>query len=242
MIDQTNTITVGSDGTVTSGSTFDPTCPTCQNLSDLLQCPKWNEYMGDFQNTFTAAMNAADWGTISGIYRDTMIPAMDTMLGHPSAPPTVTAPVAPTLNNITDLQRPNAPVDTTPAVTQDINFDNVQPVPVEQDTTGGISTATADPTETIEHNTIDYVPKPGAASGLTINKPIQQESPAPIPTSGDVPTTDPEPIPATGAATPPSDPTPKPQLQPTDLTVTQPAPVLPMDSTTPTPTPTMPMP
>jgi hypothetical protein len=224
-----------SGSSSTSGSTFDSTtCQQCIDLNNTLQCPEWQHYMYDFQQTMTRAMNNANWQAVADTMKNTMVPALDTMLGHPDPPPPAPTPPPVPDMKIDDLKQPDEPKDTTPPVTQDIDFNNVQSVPVEQDTTGGIDLLPADPTESIKHKDPSYIPKPGQESGG--DKPMTQQAPAPTPKQGTV-SLQPAPKPASGGQLPPGG-TPK----PTSSTGTTPTPTAPSTSTSPSPAPTLPPP
>jgi hypothetical protein len=225
-----------SGGGGTTPTPFDPNCPECQTLRNQLQCPEWQTYMGDLGTTIKNNVPPApDWQQVANTMRDTMIPAMDTMLGHPDPPPAPPTPPPVPEMKTDDLKRPDDPQDTTPPVTQDINFDNVQAVPVQQDTTGGLDLTPADPTESIEHKDPGYMPKPGKESGG--DKPMTQQAPTPKPLGGE-PAEAPAAKPTnSGGQLPPGG-----MPKPTTSTGTTPTPTAPNTSTSPSPSPTLPPP
>lgn len=61
----------GGDGGSSDG------CDGCALLTDMLACPAWDEYMGDWRNLLNDVIPPPpDWQEVANIMRDTIVPAM----------------------------------------------------------------------------------------------------------------------------------------------------------------------
>lgn len=100
---------------------FDPLCETCVNLNQLLQCPDWDKYMGEFTKSVKAALPPPpDWNHIADIIGSSVISKLDEYNGPVPDPPTVnqikqnTATPLPAIDNsVPDAQnlKPTVPAD-----------------------------------------------------------------------------------------------------------------------------------
>jgi hypothetical protein len=52
-------------------------CDGCTILTQMLDCPSWNDYMGQWSNMIKSSVPPApDWNQVAGIMRDKIVPAM----------------------------------------------------------------------------------------------------------------------------------------------------------------------
>lgn len=60
-----------------NGGGFDPNCETCVKLKELLQCPEWDNYMGDFTNAIKNALPPPpNWQEVANVMKNTIVPAI----------------------------------------------------------------------------------------------------------------------------------------------------------------------
>lgn len=221
----------GTDPGTDPGTGEECETEACKELKETLECPYWDDVMGDVTN---AVENAFDWDEIADTISDDLVPKIDGMLGHPAPPPSISAPSVPSMNGTDGLGRPDYPYDPTPpAENKDAEIENTPSVPVAPDDTGGIDLMTADPIENVPHDHEDYMPMPGQETGG--EKPFQKTTEMPKPKGGEL-TEVPGEIPS--VLQPPSTEPPRPGA----AIETPPSPVNPGATITPPPAPEMPMP
>lgn len=218
------------DGTGTGSGTGTGTgCAFC----DSANCSWDQQVIQTFADTVGQAVAAnlpppPDWPQVAKTFGDELVPrigeeigrVLEDKLGYPEAPPPVQTPSVPTFDGTSGVSVPQAQ-DSTP-VAQPIDFSNVESVPVEQDTTGGIDLSGADPTDSLPRDPEGYLPIPGQETGG--DKPQQTPIETVVPSDGGIAEqpTDETPIPGNTAEEPPVPigdggevtPPPKPEMPP----------------------------
>lgn len=173
-------------------------CSACE----LLACPGWSDIADQFADKIGDKIPPPpNWEEVAGVFGDELIPrfekALEDTLGHPPAPPEIPEPVVPTMDgSVVDLVRPKPTDSTPPAETYD--FSTVPSVSINPDTTGGIDLRNADPTDSLPHESDDYMPIPGRETGgfKPQTKPIE----TPMPSNGGVATPPPDQMPTPGTS------------------------------------------
>lgn len=104
-------------------------CNACQKLSEMLACPEWDTYMGEFTD---AVRNAFEWPQIADTFRDSIVPAIEQVFGDTtySGNTGITEPSLPTY-------QPKEPLPQPSDIEEKIDFDFQSDAPVfpEQDAT-----------------------------------------------------------------------------------------------------------
>jgi len=207
----------GSGGTGDGSTTG---CDGCQTIREMLACPEWDTYMGEWEAMIRRAVPPPpDWQNVANIMRDTIVPALidgmvntvvpamgdeiDRRLGQVAAPAMIGTPNVPRMDGTEGVTRPEIPQDTTPEA-QTYDFDSIPSVEVQPDTTGGIDLLGADPIDSIPHSPEGYMPKPGQESGGF--QPMTTTTSNPTPTNQETvePPAESMPTPGTSSGEPPS--------------------------------------
>lgn len=213
---------------------FDPNCPTCTELNQLLQCPDWDAYMGEFTTAFRNALPPPpDWQDIANKIGKATVDELSDYIGP--------VPTAPTQQEIdANVKKPLPPVDTHAPDPADMiptlppGYEQPKPF----DINSGPEIAVPDdsqpfqilqPLNNIVYDPPGVAPKPGAptnnSGGIQNPVPVTLPSPkpTPAPTTSPTPkptvTSNPVPTPTTPTTPPPTATTPKP------ATTTSPVPI-----------------
>lgn len=200
---------LGQGDVVTPPAGTDPTdpatgCDGCQQIKDMLACPEWDQYMGEWGKVIRENVPPApDWDMVAGKMRDAIVPAMGQELVNrapeiaeiiadefqsrekPVSPP----PTAPTfdpsaqLPHLQDIPSPvpfdastNNP-DFTPDFSQSEPFTIPDPANITySDTDKGYDYA--DPNEPLpSHSYTTKTPEPGPAPTYTTTEPSNEPAP-----------------------------------------------------------------
>lgn len=144
----------------------------CKKIDAMMRCPGWEDVMGDITKAVKKALNDGKPIPKAPKPEKPQVPKMDGKKG-------VDLPV---------------PSDSTPPAEQK-NLDSAPDLKIEEDKTGGIDLTGADPTDSIKHDSDDYMPLPGKESGG--EKPQAKTSEAPVPKQDPVQMPEPAPRPET---------------------------------------------
>lgn len=225
--DQNGNIVGESDLNVRSGTGNNGgSCNVCEKLSEILSCPAWNDYMGEWQQLLESVIPPPpDWQSVSEIFANTFVGAFDNYMGDMPTPPT-TQQISQKLPNIptVDSSFPEAENLTpqAPQFDEPFNFDITDGPQIEiidesepfeifeplhnLDTSGiGVPVIPGDPTNhaggieqpgTIE--TENPLPKPFTNPAPVVEIPIPQTPPQQIPIPGQNANSPPIPTPTTG--------------------------------------------
>lgn len=67
----------GGGGGTNPGGGYDDGCNGCKLITDLLACPAWDQYMGEWESMLRSVIPPApNWQQVANIMRDTIVPAM----------------------------------------------------------------------------------------------------------------------------------------------------------------------
>lgn len=177
-------------------------CDGCKWLTDILACPAWDQYMGEWESMLRDVIPPPpDWQEVANIMRDTIVPAMGQELVNRA--PEIAEIIADEFESREDPVNPPGPlpsytppypVPTMQDMTERINFDLTTDVPsFEPDYSGSKPFTIPDPLN-IQLDDTD--------AGYTAPDPTPSNNPIPVYSGGD-PT--PEPDPGYAGSSPPVD-------------------------------------
>lgn len=226
-------------------------CAGCE----LLACPGWEDIADLFADEIGKEIPPPpDWEEVADVFADELVPRMseevadefidrvvpaigdemtdvlEDVLQHPDPPPPIIVPDEANFSGKDGVSIPQ-PVDSAPPA-QNIDFDSVPDIQVNQDNTGGIDLSRADPIDSIPHTSPEYKPVPGKETGGI--KPQTKPAEKPVPDTSDPPPLQGEPKPGTSTSPPPVPGMPMPR--------TGSGTPVPEKTTSPPPKPEMPMP
>ncbi|NHN35539.1 hypothetical protein [Paenibacillus agricola] len=188
---------------------FDPLCPVCVELNQLLQCPDWDVYMGELTEAIKAALPPPpDWQDIADKIGKATVDELSDYIGEVPVPPSqaeidgnMDRPLPVVDNHAPD---PAELVPKLPAGYEQPKVFDIESGPAIDITDGSQPFEILQPLNNIQYDPPGVGPKPGASSNNSgdIQNPAKMTLPNPTPKP-------------TGSTTPaPNNPVPKPAANP----------------------------